>query len=143
MRQAGCHAQTPRTIRKTLGITDRSALGVLGHQLWVVITVDVTAAVTACREVDARRERRVGIELRVLRMRPLNLEVTIRLIIRQTRFTRHIVAVTDIQVAREMVTPYILHVSADGPCAARIDIAGQLQVQIVADSEVVSEAVDI
>ena len=44
---------------------------------------------------------------------------------------------------REMVTPYILHVSAEGPCTARIDIAGQLQIQVVADSEIVTETVDI
>ena len=64
--QVGAHAQTPRTIRKTLSVVNRTALRVFRIEVRVVVTVDITAVVTAGREINTRRKSTVWIEFRVL-----------------------------------------------------------------------------
>ena len=136
--QARTHAQTPRTVRESLRVVDRTALRVLRIGFGVVVTVDVTPVVTACGEVDTRGEGAVGIELGILGVRPLDTEVPARFVVRQAPLTRHVISVIDVQTTREMVPPDIFRLRPNGPCTAGIDISRDLQVHVVADGEVVS-----
>ena len=138
LRDAGGCTQTPRTVRKTLLVTDRTALRVLRHQRRVVITVDITAAITAGREVNTCRECTVRIEFRILRMGPLNLEVLADRIIRQALLTGYIVSVTDIDITPEMVTPDVFRLRPNCPGSFGVYIAHDLQVHVVIDGKIVS-----
>ena len=138
MRDARGGRQAPGTIRETLLVTDRTALRVFRVQSRVVVTVDITTVVTARREVNARRKGTVGIELGVLRVGPLDLEVTLNRVVRHASLTRHVITVTDIEVTREMITPYIFRLRADGPRTFGVYIAYNLQIHVIVDREVIT-----
>ncbi len=76
-------------------------------------------------------------------MTPLDLEVTVSPVVRHPFLTRHIISVTDIQTTREMIPPDIFTLRPDGPSSFRIDIRRHLQIQVVIDSEVVSQIIKI
>ena len=76
-------------------------------------------------------------------MGPLYAEILTCAVVRQTFLTRHVVTVVDVQVSREMIPPYIFRPGSYRPCSFRIDIAGQLQIHVVTQREIVSEIAQI
>ena len=141
--QAGTHAQAPGTVRKTLRVVDRTALGILGIRVGIVVTVDVTAVITTGREIDGCRERRVGIELRILRVSPLDAEVLPYRIIRQTLLACHVVTVVNCDVSGEPIAPYIFGFGTYCPGTAGVDVTRYLQIDIIAQREVISQVAQI
>ena len=69
-------------------------------------------------------------------MRPLDLEVLAHRIVRHSFLTRHIVTVTDVEVAREMVAPYIFRLGTQRPSTFGVDVTEDLHVHIIVDGEI-------
>ena len=76
-------------------------------------------------------------------MSPLDLEVLVHSVVRHAALTGHVVTVTDIQVARKMVTPYVFRLRTDCPCSAGVDVARQLKVYVIAYGKVISAVTQV
>ena len=143
MRDGHVRTDAPWAVWETLRVVDGTAGRVLRIGLHVVVTIDVTAVVTAGLKVHARREIVIRIGLAILRVRPLHAQVLRHTIIGHVFLARHVPTIIDAHVTAELIPLHILARGVYRPRAARVNIAPQLQVEVIIDRKIISQPLQI
>ena len=97
----------------------------------------------AAADVHVGCEGAVGPGLPVLRMLPPDLVVAVAAVVGLPFFTHNVDGIKKIEVATILVSFPVPGAWLDGPAASRIDVAHQLQVDIIVDGPVVAPVLEI
>ena len=136
--QVHTQTDTPGTIRKTLRIRHTRTSRIFCIGLHIVITIDITTIITRCLKVHTRREIAIRIGFTILRMRPLNTQVFIHIVIRHILFARHIPTIIHRQTTLKFISLDVSTSRIYSPSTTRINITRQLQIKIIIDCKIVT-----
>ena len=138
-RRVDCHADAGESRVETHGRGTRR----LRPRGGVIHRSEVVGVVGRRRVVHAGIERAVGIGLCVLRVVPRQFEVRRQQVVGHVLLTPDGVLVADEEVTAETVALLIVRCGGHAPRALCIDLTQQLQVHLVADSEIVAAVTQI
>ena len=124
-------------VGESFGDVHTGSLGV-AVDISIVETLRIVPVVTAGREVDTGREREEGVGLRILGVRPLQLEVFRFAIVWQSFVSQFGHQIGGIEAAVVLVSFLVARTCGQSPGTFRVDLSGDGQVHVVAQCKVIT-----